>query len=173
MVDLRLAGTPLEHILGRAEFCGLHIRVDPGVFVPRRRTQFPARQAISLARRDATAVELGCGSGAVATAMGSARSHILLYAADIDPAAVRCARVNLAGARASVFQGDLYDPLPASLRGRVDLLLANAPYVPTVAIGTMPPEARVHEPTVALDAGIDGLEVQRRIAVVKFFGATG
>ncbi len=164
MVGSRVAGIPLEHLLGWAEFCGLHIRVDPGVFVPRRRTQFLAHQAIALARRGATVVELCCGSGAVATVIGAARPGIRLYAADIDPAAVRCARVNLAGSAAGVFEGDLFDPLPASLRGRVDLLLANAPYVPTDAIGTMPLEARTHEPAVALDGGIDGLEVQRRIA---------
>ncbi len=86
-----------------------------------------------------------------------------LYATDIDPAAVRCARRNLAGV-AHVYEGDLYEPLPATLRGRVDVLVANAPYVPTGAIGLLPPEARLHEPRVALDGGADGLDVQWRVA---------
>ena len=88
-----------------------------------------------------------------------------LYATDIDPAAVRCARRNLADlSPAGVLQGDLYAPLPPSLTGRVDVLLANAPYVPTDSIALMPPEARLYEPRIALDGGPDGLDVHRRIA---------
>jgi release factor glutamine methyltransferase len=63
-----------------------------------------------------------------------------------------------------VFDGDLYDPLPSSLAGRIDLLLANAPYVPTESIALMPPEARLYEPRIALDGGTDGIDVHRRIA---------
>jgi release factor glutamine methyltransferase len=74
---------------------------------------------------------------------------------------VRCARRNVDGA---VHCGDLYAALPDALRGRVDVLVANAPYVPTDAIGSMPPEARDHEARVALDGGADGLDVQRRVA---------
>jgi release factor glutamine methyltransferase len=90
-----------------------------------------------------------------------------LYAADIDPVAVRCARVNL-GDRGRVFEGDLYAPLPAVLRGRVDLLTANAPYVPTGDIATMPREARLHEALATLDGGNDGLNLHRRIAAGAF-----
>jgi release factor glutamine methyltransferase len=86
---------------------------------------------------------------------------VQLHAADLDPAAVRCARRNLVG---SVYEGDLYAALPAALRGRVDVLVANAPYVPTDAIALMPPEARDHEARAALDGGADGLDVQRRVA---------
>lgn len=164
MVGARVTGTPLEYILGWAEFCGLRIAVQAGVFVPRRRTEFLARQAIALATPGATVVELCCGSGAVAAAISAAHPRLDLAAADIDPVAVRCAKGNLAGTGARLFEGDLYDPLPDRLRGSVDLLLANAPYVPTEAIGMMPQEARTHEPALALDGGADGLEVQRRIA---------
>jgi release factor glutamine methyltransferase len=86
-----------------------------------------------------------------------------LHAADIDPAAVRCARRNVAAAGGHVYQGDLYVPLPARLRGRVEILAANVPYVPTGAVGMLPPEARDHEPRVALDGGADGLDVLRRV----------
>ena len=85
-------------------------------------------------------------------------------AADVDPAAVRCARVNLAGAGGHVFEGDLFDPVPRDLRGRVQVLLANVPYVPTDAIALMPPEARDHELRVTLDGGGDGLDVFRRVS---------
>jgi release factor glutamine methyltransferase len=162
MVDRRVVGLPLEHVLGWADFCGLRIAVDPGVFVPRRRTEFLVRQAAALARPEAVVVDLCCGSGAVGAALVAALGQIELYAADIDPAAVRCARRNVA-AGGEVYEGDLYEPLPVTLRGRVDVLVANAPYVPTEEIGLLPPEARLHEPWVALDGGADGLDVQRRV----------
>ncbi len=168
MVDRRAAGLPLEHVLGWAEFCGLRVAVDPGVFVPRRRTEFLVRRAADLvavlARPRAVVVDLCCGSGAVGAALMSAVDRLELIAVDIDPAAVRCARRNLTAAGGRVYPGDLYDPLPPELRGRVDILVANAPYVPTEAIGFMPPEARDHEPRVALDGGADGLDIQRRVA---------
>ena len=87
---------------------------------------------------------------------------IVPHAVDIEPAAVACARRNLGAGR--VYEGDLDTPLPASLQGRVAVVVANAPYVPTNAIALMPPEARDHEPRVALDGGADGLDVQRRVA---------
>lgn len=162
MVDRRAAGLPLEHILGWAEFCGLRIAVEEGVFVPRRRTGFLVRQAADLAPPEAVVVDLCCGSGAVGAAMVAALDKVELYASDIDPVAVTCARKNIASGR--VFQGDLYAALPDELRGSVDILVANAPYVPTGAIGMMPPEARLHEPRSALDGGVDGLDIQRRVA---------
>jgi release factor glutamine methyltransferase len=164
MVARRVAGVPLESILGWAEFCGLRIVVEPGVFVPRRRTEFLVQQAASLAGPNPVVVDLCCGTGAVGTALAARLGHLELHAADIEPAAVRCARRNIVPRGGQVYEGDLYEPLPAELRGRVDLLVANAPYVPTEAIAMMPPEARIHEPRVTLDGGADGLDVQRRIA---------
>ncbi|WP_261986760.1 putative protein N(5)-glutamine methyltransferase [Actinomadura sp. HBU206391] len=164
MVDRRAAGLPLEHVLGWAEFCGLRIAVDAGVFVPRRRTEFLVREAAALAGPRAVVVDLCCGSGALGAALvASRRDQVELHAADIDPAAVRCARRNVAAAGGQVYEGDLYEPLPAALRGRVDVLLANVPYVPTEEIGLLPPEARIHEARVALDGGADGLDVLRRV----------
>jgi release factor glutamine methyltransferase len=165
MVQRRVVGLPLEQILGWAEFYGLRIAVDPGVFVPRRRTEFLVRQAAALAapQQSTTVVlDLCCGSGAVGAALVTAVGQVELYAADIEPAAVRCAHRNLPGAQ--VYEGDLYEPLPDALRGRVDILVANTPYVPTEAIALLPPEARDYEPLVALDGGPDGLDILRRIA---------
>lgn len=164
MVDRRVAGLPLEHVLGWAEFCGLRIAVDPGVFVPRFRTELLVREAAALARPGAVVVDLCCGSGALGAALASLLDGIDLHAADIDPGAVRCARRNILPAGGRVYQGDLYDPLPAALQGRVDILVANTPYVPTGEIVTLPREARLHEPLAALDGGPDGLDVQRRVA---------
>ncbi len=162
MVDRRIAGLPLEHVLGWAEFCGLRIVVVPGVFVPRRRTEFLVREAVALISAGAVVVDLCCGSGAVGAAVAACCDQAELHAVDVDPTAIGCARRNLGSHH--VYEGDLYEPLPARLRGRVDVLIANAPYVPTGEIRLMPPEARLHEPMVALDGGADGLDVGRRVA---------
>lgn len=163
MVEQRVAGVPLEVIVGWAEFCGLRILVEPGVFVPRRRTEVVVREAVGLARSGAVVVDLGCGTGAIGVAIHAAVDSVELHASDVEPAAVRCARRNVEPG-GQVHEGDLFGPLPAALRGRVDLLVVNAPYVPTDAIALMPPEARDHEPAVTLDGGADGLDVQRRVA---------
>jgi release factor glutamine methyltransferase len=91
-------------------------------------------------------------------------SGLEVHAADIDPAAVACARRNLEGFGGLVHEGDLFDPLPPALRGRVAIIAANVPYVPSDEVRLLPAEARVHEPRVALDGGPDGLDVLRRVA---------
>ena len=159
----------MEHIVGWADFCGTRMAVRPGVFVPRRRTEFLVRKAAMLAKPGAVVVDLCCGSGALGAAVSDQLGNCRLHAADIDPDAVHCARLNIEPRGGTVHHGDLYAALPAELRGTVDVLLANAPYVPTRAIGMMPQEARVHEPRLALDGGTDGLAVQRRVAL----GAAG
>lgn len=164
MVSDRVAGVPLEQILGWAEFDALRIVVAPGVFVPRRRSSLLVRLAVAHVRSDSVVVDLCCGTGALAAAILAQVPEIDAYAADLDPAATACARSNLPHDR--VFEGDLFAALPAHLRGRIDALVVNAPYVPTDAIGAMPPEARDHEHRVALDGGADGLDVQRRVIAV-------
>ncbi|MEV1024281.1 putative protein N(5)-glutamine methyltransferase [Streptomyces sp. NPDC050264] len=163
MVERRAAGLPLEHVVGWAEFCGLRVAVDPGVFVPRRRTEFLARQARACTPPEAVVVDLCCGTGAVAAVLAD-RHPARLHAADLDPAAVRCARRNLAPLGGEVHEGDLYDALPGELAGRVDILIANGPYVPTDDVALLPSEARDHERRMALDGGADGLDVLRRVA---------
>ena len=164
MVDRRIDGLPLEHVIGWTEFCGQRISVDAGVFVPRHRTEFLVELAVARAVRGAVVVDLCCGSGALGAAVAAAVGGVELYATDIDPAAVRCARRNLASLAGRVYLGDLDSPLPARLRGRVDVILANVPYVPTAEIDMLPREARDHEARVALDGGQDGLDVARRVA---------
>ncbi|MEV5987752.1 putative protein N(5)-glutamine methyltransferase [Streptomyces sp. NPDC052051] len=163
MADRRAAGLPLEHVLGWAEFHGLRVAVEPGVFVPRRRTEFLVDQALTLGTDATVVVDLCCGSGAVGAALAAALDAPELHAADIHPAAVRCARGNVAAYGGRVHEGDLFAALPGELRGRVDLLAANVPYVPTGEVALLPSEARDHEPLVALDGGADGLDVLRRV----------
>jgi release factor glutamine methyltransferase len=166
MVDRRITGVPLEHILGWVDFGGVRIAVDPDVFVPRQRTEFLVRRAADLLLRQAAnerpvAVDLCCGSGAVGAVLLDSLD-LEMHAVDIDPVAVACARRNLEPS-GRVYEGDLYGPLPPSVRRRVDVVVANAPYVPTNAVRLLPAEAREHEPRTALDGGADGLDVVRRI----------
>jgi len=174
LVARRVAGEPLEHVLGWAGFRGLRIAVGPGVFVPRRRTELMARlaeQLVAATPAPVAVVELCCGAAPIAVAvLAHGRSPrdggaVDVYAADIDPVAVGYARRNL-GERGTALTGDLFEPLPDRLRGRIDVLAVNTPYVPSGAIVSMPPEARDHEPRAALDGGDDGLDVQRRLAGV-------
>lgn len=171
-VQRRIEGFPLEHILGWADFCGLRIRVEAGVFVPRRRTELLVREAaallgapsvVALPSTPPVVVDLCCGSGAVGTALAALVPGVELHASDVDPAAVRCARLNVAPVGGVVHESDLYSALPAGLRGNIEILVVNAPYVPTASISSMPHEARMHEPRVSLDGGPDGLDIQRRI----------
>ena len=157
----REAGEPLERLLGWVDFCGLRLAVAPGVFVPRQRTALLVEEVVALVAPDDVVVDLGCGTGAIAAAVLARAPGVEVYAVDVDPDAVACARRNLPPDR--VLEGDLYHALPSDLRGRVDVVVANAPYVPTDAIALMPREAREHEHPVALDGGPDGLVVQRRV----------
>jgi release factor glutamine methyltransferase len=187
----RVGGEPLEHVLGWAAFRGRRVTVEPGVFVPRPRTELLVTHALALlpgagdgdqdgvehepegdagtAPGDVSGpvvVDLCCGSGAVGAAVLAVRPDVVLHAADVDPTAVGCARRNLAGTGAHVHEGDLDGPLPGSLRGRVRVLVANVPYVPSDDLAFMPPEARLHEPRGTLDGGTDGLDVLRRVAAL-------
>lgn len=193
LVARRVAGEPLEHVLGYVDFHGLRVAVDPGVFVPRQRTALLVDEAVALGRRAGrpaplsdggpgsgpggrpeggpdgrtVVVDLCCGAGALglATAVGLGGAEAAaLHASDVDPAAVACAARNVGAVGGTAYEGDLFDPLPAGLRGRVDLLLANVPYVPSGEIPLLPREARDHEAHVALDGGGDGLDVLRRVA---------
>jgi release factor glutamine methyltransferase len=162
MVDERVAGQPLEYVVGWASFRGLRIAVDPGVFIPRRRTEFLVSEALKATVAGTVVVDLGCGSGALGAAVAAER-EVSLYAADVETAAVACARRNLAPWGGTAYQGDWFAALPERLRGQVDVLLANVPYVPTDEIRLLPAEARLYEPQVTLDGGPDGLATLRRV----------
>lgn len=165
LLERRLTGEPLEYVLGWAEFLGQRVRVWPGVFIPRRRTEFLASAALDSASRRGAPVllDLCCGAGALSAVFAAAFHRAELHAADLAPDAVAAARANL-GERAQVHQGDLFDALPLQLRGRFDVVAANAPYVPTEQLPFLPREARNYEPAAALDGGREGLVLLRRIA---------
>ena len=159
LVARRVAGEPLEHVLGRVEFRGLRLAVGPAVFVPRQRTAVVVEEGARGLKADAIVVDLCCGAGTIGAAIRAVRPDVELWATELDATAADCARENLGDV---VRIGDLFEPLPSRLWGRLDLVATNLPYVPTDAIATMPPEARDHEPRLALDGGNDGLRLHRR-----------
>jgi release factor glutamine methyltransferase len=161
MLARRVAGEPLEQVVGFAEVDGLRVAVAPGVFVPRLRSLALVRLAVAGLRAGDVVVDLCCGTGGLGALVLRDVPGTEVWAADLDPAAVACARRNLPPDR--VLEGDLFAPLPRALRGRVGALLCNAPYVPTAEIAAMPTEARDHEHRVALDGGADGLDLHRRV----------
>ncbi|HWJ81757.1 MAG TPA: putative protein N(5)-glutamine methyltransferase [Nocardioides sp.] len=163
LVARRVAGEPLEHLLGWVDFAGVRVLVGPGVFVPRQRTALVVEVAAGLVPPGARVVDLCCGCGAVGAALAARVPGIELHAVDVEPEAVAWARRNVEPRGGRVYHGDLDAPLPDAVRGTVDLVVANAPYVPSGRVGDMPPESRDHEPLVTVDGGDDGLDVLRRV----------
>src|SRR5690606_3594910 len=127
-------------------FAGMRIALEPQVFVPRRRSELLVREAVAGADPGAVVLDLCCGSGAVGAAIAAALPGCRLHTTDLDPSAVRCARRNVAAVNGRVYAGDLYTALPEALRGRIEVIVANAPYVPSDAVVLMPREAREYEP---------------------------
>jgi release factor glutamine methyltransferase len=152
LVARRVAGEPVEYLVGHAEFAGLQLRVASGVFVPRFRTEFLAGLAADRVVSGQRLLDLGCGVGTIAAFVASRVSGVWITAVDVDPVALECACVNLPGA--TVVLAGRPGELPA---GPFDLIVANLPYVPSVEVALMPRDARDHEFLAALDGGPDGL----------------
>lgn len=170
MVARREAGEPLEHVVGWTDFRGIRFAVDEGVFVPRARSGFLVEEAASLIRCMSgsgcavVVVDLCCGVGAIGGALAAELPQVDLHAADIDPRAIACARINLATLGGAVHRGDLFAALPRRLRRRTDMVVASPPYVPTAEIRLLATEAREYESILALDGGADGTDMVGRIA---------
>lgn len=173
LVLRRLAGEPLQLVLGRWPFRTVELELVPGVFVPRPETEVVAGVAIDHARRlgpGALVAEPCTGTGAIAASLLAEVDDVEVYATDRSPAAVALARRNLAAVtqgalrpRAHVLQGDLLAPLPRRLCGRLDLLVANPPYLPCGDLEQLAPEVAEHDPPAALFGGVDGHEVVDRL----------
>lgn len=163
MAERRVAGEPLEHVVGWADVCGVRVAVEPGVFVPRQRSALLARTTSALVSSGDIVVDMCCGSGALGLVVATLVPGVVVHASDIDPVAVACATRNLRPVGGTAYAGDLYGALPGSLRGTVAAVVANVPYVATRDLATLPREARDHEPRPTLDGGSDGLDVARRV----------
>ncbi|MBA2323410.1 MAG: peptide chain release factor N(5)-glutamine methyltransferase [Pseudonocardiales bacterium] len=166
LVERRATRVPLQHLLGTAPMGSVEVAVGPGAFVPRLETELLLEwglRALS-GHIGPVVVDLCTGSGALAAAVAVSRPDARVHAVELDPGALVWARRNLAG-RATLHVGDVTDAdLLSELHGRVDLVLANPPYVPE---GTpVPPEVAEHDPHRAVFAGPDGLAVIRPLSVL-------
>jgi release factor glutamine methyltransferase len=159
LVARRLTGEPLAWITGSVSFCGIDISIDPGVYVPRWQTEPLAHRAVAHLPADGTAIDVCTGSGAIAKVLMAARPSARVLATEIDAVAVACARRN----GIDVYHGDLFAPLPKDVEGRVDVVVAVVPYVPTAALRLLPSDTFRFESPRAYDGGADGLAVLRRV----------
>ncbi len=159
-VRRRLTGEPLAWITGRVSFCGVDIRVDPDVYVPRWLSEPLARQAAERLPQNGTAIDLCTGSGAIAKVLRANRPGARVVASDVDPRAVACAVAN----GVEVYQGDLFDPLPRELERRVNVVVAVVPYVPTPELPLLQRDTFTFETTLSYDGGADGTDFLRRVA---------
>ena len=154
----RCAGEPLQHVTGEQGFRRLTVRVRPGVFVPRPETEVLVQAVLDglMETKAPAVVDVATGSGAVALAIKDERPDATVYATDLSPEAVALTRENAGslGLGVAVFEGDLLEPLPGNLRGELDAVVCNPPYVALEARDSLPPEVRA-EPELAVFGGLD------------------
>jgi release factor glutamine methyltransferase len=166
-IERRAKGEPLQYVTGEVAFRHLVLRVEPGVFIPRPETEVLVDEALKALSEGGVAVDLCAGSGAVAISLAHEQPDVTVFATEISEATAAIARSNAERAgvadRVTVLTGDLFAPLPAELKGSVDLVVANPPYVPSGEMPSLPAEVAGFEPHLALDGGADGLDVARRI----------
>ncbi|MBI1312931.1 peptide chain release factor N(5)-glutamine methyltransferase [bacterium] len=167
LVKRRAGHEPVAYLVGFREFFGLDFEVEPGVLIPRPDTETLVVRALELAREIAAPriLDLCTGSGCVAAAIAENCRNAVVTAVELDDQAFAIASRNLAkhelADRVTLLQGDLFEPLPDG--ELFDLIVSNPPYVTTAELDTLPPDVRLHEPHRALDGGVDGLDIVRRI----------
>jgi len=161
LVERRLTGEPLAWIIGRVWFCGVEIRVDPGVYVPRWQSEPLTRRALERLPATGVAIDLCTGTGAIARTLTTARPSARVVASDIDERAVACAAAN----GVEVYRGDLFEPLPGTLAGRVDVVVGVVPYVPTPALPLLQRDTFAFESPLAYDGGPQGTDILRRVMI--------
>jgi release factor glutamine methyltransferase len=159
LVARRLTGEPLAWITGSVSFCGLEIRVDPGVYVPRWQSEALALRAVDRLPANGAAIDVCTGAGAVARTLMARRPRARVVATDVDERAVACARRNGVDAR----RGDLLAPLPRALEGHVDLVVGVVPYVPTPDLPLLQRDTLTFESPLSYDGGADGTALLRRV----------
>jgi release factor glutamine methyltransferase len=166
LVRRRAGREPLQHLTGTAAFRHVELAVGPGVFTPRPETELLAGWGVEQASRvhaegrEPVVVDLCTGSGAIALSVATEVPAARVHAVELSEDALAWAQRNLAGSGVDLRQGDLADAFP-DLDGEVDVVLCNPPYIPLDAFESVAPEARDHDPHLALFSGDDGLEAMR------------
>jgi release factor glutamine methyltransferase len=168
LVTRRCGGEPLQYLTRRQAFRRLDLMVGPGVLVPRPETEIVVEHALGrISGVTAPLVaDLCTGSGAIALALATEQPEARVWATDVSEEAAAWARRNLERvpeANVTVLEGDLFDPLPGELKGRLDLIVANPPYLSHADLDRVAPDVRNHEPRQATVAGPTGLEVAKRV----------
>jgi release factor glutamine methyltransferase len=173
-VRRRAGGEPLQTIIGTTEFYSRSFKVEPDVFIPRPETEILVDQCLRLLTPSGRrliapqVVEIGCGCGVIGITLAAELPNLLVTASDVDPAAVRLSRFNAhrlgVAPRLKFLVGDGYAPLSTNLKGKVDLLVSNPPYIRSDDIVSLPREVAEHDPPAALDGGSDGLNHYRALA---------
>jgi len=159
MVVRRMTGEPLAWIVGKTSFCGIEIRVDPGVYVPRWQSEPLARRGVDRLPATGVAIDLCTGSGAIARTLTTNRPRARVVASDVDERAVACAASN----EVEVYRGDLFAPLPSGLEGEIDVVVGVVPYVPTLELSLLQRDTFTFESTLSYDGGPDGTDMLRRV----------
>jgi release factor glutamine methyltransferase len=159
LVARRRTGEPLAWITGSVTFCGIEVRVDPGVYVPRWQSELIAERAVARLPAGGIAVDVCTGAGAIAKTLSTRRPAARVVASDLDERAVACARSN--GVEA--YQGDLFGPIPRSLEGRVDVVTGVVPYVPAPDLPLLQRDTLTFESPLSYDGGRDGTDILRRV----------
>lgn len=179
LVDIRAGGMPVQYMTGKQEFMGLSFRVNENVLIPRQDTETLVETAISQIKnkkntlRGFRILDLCCGSGAIAVSLAHhlKQTKLKIAATDISQEAIAVAKGNAVENKVAgsieFFQGDLFEPFPKSRKGKgkrqFDWIISNPPYIRRGILPTLMREVRDHEPLLALDGGVDGLDFYRRI----------
>ena len=172
LMERRVKGEPVAYLIGRREFMGLDFAVNRSVLVPRPETELLVERALSFlgekVGNDLTVVDVGTGSGAIAVSLARLNTRVEVYAVDCSEDALVLAQhnavLNSVSGRVRFFLGDLLAPLWAlSMEGRVEVIAANLPYIPSGELPDLPVDVRLYEPHIALDGGFDGLDIYRRL----------
>ena len=169
LVDGRVDRIPLQHLLGMAEFCGLEFEINSSVLVPRPETELLAEAAWAVAaiKEESVVLDIGTGSGCLAVSVAVHTEETTIHALDISTAAINVARANAerhgVAERIIFHEGDARVALPGTCL--FDVIVSNPPYIPSAEIESLQIEVRDHDPRLALDGGLDGLEFYRSLAV--------
>jgi release factor glutamine methyltransferase len=170
LVKQRGDRVPMAYLLGKKEFWSMEFFCAPGVLIPRPDTETLVEAALPFCQGETFLADVGAGTGCVGLAIAKECPDVKLFATDLAPEALSLVKKNLAAlemtGRVAVLRGNLLEPIPNDRR--VDVVVSNPPYIPSAEINGLEPEVSAHEPRLALDGGVDGLDCYRALIPAAF-----